>query len=49
MRAVANALSHAISALHARLVVEANEQLVSLNQWIVQKLADRPPSLDDLF
>jgi hypothetical protein len=29
------------SALHARLTVEANEQGVSLNQWVVQKLADR--------
>jgi predicted HicB family RNase H-like nuclease len=30
-------------ALHARLAVEAAEQNVSLNQWAVQKLADRPP------
>jgi predicted HicB family RNase H-like nuclease len=30
-------------ALHARLTVEAAEQNVSLNQWVVQKLADRPP------
>jgi predicted HicB family RNase H-like nuclease len=30
-------------ALHARLTVEAAEQNVSLNQWLVQKLADRPP------
>jgi predicted HicB family RNase H-like nuclease len=29
-------------ALHARLTVEAAEQNVSLNQWVVQ-LADRPP------
>jgi predicted HicB family RNase H-like nuclease len=29
--------------LHARLTVEAAEQNVSLNQWVVQKLADRPP------
>jgi predicted HicB family RNase H-like nuclease len=29
--------------LHARLTVEAKEQNVSLNQWVVQKLADRPP------
>jgi predicted HicB family RNase H-like nuclease len=29
--------------LHARLAVEAAEQNVSLNQWAVQKLADRPP------
>ncbi|PXX08874.1 type II toxin-antitoxin system HicB family antitoxin [Mycolicibacterium moriokaense] len=37
--------------LHSRLAVEANEQGVSLNQWVVQKLADRKstPSLDDLF
>jgi predicted HicB family RNase H-like nuclease len=27
--------------LHARLVIEAIEQRVSMNQWIVQKLADR--------
>lgn len=30
-------------ALHARLTVEAAEQNVSLNHWVVQKLADRPP------
>ena len=30
-------------ALHARLTVDAAEQNVSLNQWVVQKLADRPP------
>jgi predicted HicB family RNase H-like nuclease len=30
-------------ALHARLTVEAAEQNVSMNQWVVQKLADRPP------
>lgn len=36
--------------LHARLVVEATEQGVSLNQWVVQKLvAQPPPSFDDLF
>jgi predicted HicB family RNase H-like nuclease len=37
--------------LHSRLAVEAHEQGVSLNQWVVQKLADRKtiPSLDDLF
>jgi predicted HicB family RNase H-like nuclease len=29
--------------LHARLTVDAAEQNVSLNQWVVQKLADRPP------
>ncbi len=27
--------------LHARLAIEAIEQRVSMNQWIVQKLADR--------
>ena len=31
--------------LHARLVVEATEQHVSLNQWVVQKLADRAPTM----
>jgi predicted HicB family RNase H-like nuclease len=30
-------------ALHAKLTVEAAEQHVSLNQWVVQKLSDRPP------
>ena len=30
-------------ALHARLSVEAAEQNVSLNHWVVQKLSDRPP------
>jgi predicted HicB family RNase H-like nuclease len=30
-------------ALHTRLAVEAAEQNVSLNQWAVQKLADRSP------
>jgi predicted HicB family RNase H-like nuclease len=30
-------------ALRAKLTVEAAEQNVSLNQWVVQKLADRPP------
>ncbi|WP_428342413.1 type II toxin-antitoxin system HicB family antitoxin [Mycobacterium sp.] len=29
--------------LHSRLTVEAAEQNVSLNQWVVSKLADRPP------
>ncbi|MGH3676506.1 MAG: type II toxin-antitoxin system HicB family antitoxin [Mycobacterium sp.] len=33
-------------ALHARLMVEAAEQGVSLNQWVAQKLADRKPNLD---
>lgn len=32
--------------LHARLSIEAAEQHVSLNQWVVQKLANRPPPLD---
>ena len=38
-------------ALHARLAVEAVEQRVSLNQWVVQKLAERRPteSIDDLL
>ncbi|MEV0673509.1 type II toxin-antitoxin system HicB family antitoxin [Mycobacterium sp. NPDC050441] len=36
--------------LHARLVVEATEQGVSLNQWVVQKLVGRPHvSLGDLY
>lgn len=37
--------------LHARLTVEAAEQNVSFNQWVVGKLADRPPALGfaDLF
>ncbi|BBX69621.1 type II toxin-antitoxin system HicB family antitoxin [Mycolicibacterium psychrotolerans] len=30
--------------LHARLSTEAAEQGVSLNQWAVQRLANRPPS-----
>lgn len=30
--------------LHARLAVEAADQNVPMNHWIVQKLADRPPS-----
>jgi predicted RNase H-like HicB family nuclease len=35
--------------LHARLTVEAAEQTVSMNQWVVQKLAGRSPiSLLDL-
>jgi predicted HicB family RNase H-like nuclease len=28
-------------ALHARLVIEAAEQKVSMNQWVVQKLSGR--------
>jgi predicted HicB family RNase H-like nuclease len=36
--------------LHSRLMVDANEQGVSFNQWVVQKLAGRnPPTLHDLF
>jgi predicted HicB family RNase H-like nuclease len=31
-------------ALHARLAVEAAEQNVSMNHWVVQKLADRLPT-----
>ena len=31
-------------ALHARLAVEAAEQNVSINHWVVQKLADRQPT-----
>jgi predicted HicB family RNase H-like nuclease len=34
-------------ALHARLAVEAAEQNVSMNHWVVQKLANRPPTLFD--
>jgi predicted HicB family RNase H-like nuclease len=31
-------------------MIDATEQGVSLNQWVVQKLAGRPPTtLDDLF
>jgi predicted HicB family RNase H-like nuclease len=38
------------SELHARLMVDATEQGVSFNQWVVQKLAGRnPPTLNDLF
>ena len=36
--------------LHSRLMVDAAEQGVSFNQWVVQKLAGRnPPTLHDLF
>lgn len=37
--------------LHRRLTVEAAEQGVSMNQWIVAKLSDRPirSALDELF
>ncbi|MFZ1175556.1 MAG: type II toxin-antitoxin system HicB family antitoxin [Mycobacterium sp.] len=31
-------------ALHARLALEATEQGVSMNQWIVQKLSGRTPN-----
>jgi predicted HicB family RNase H-like nuclease len=46
-----NFLVRTSPALHARLMVEAAEQGVSLNHWAVQRLADRKPSLsiDDLF
>ena len=38
------------SALHARLVIEAAEQHVSMNQWVVQKLSGRlDHRLSDLF
>jgi predicted HicB family RNase H-like nuclease len=30
--------------LHARLALEATEQRVSMNQWIVQKLSGRTPN-----
>jgi predicted HicB family RNase H-like nuclease len=30
--------------LHARLALEASEERVSMNQWIVQKLSGRTPS-----
>jgi predicted HicB family RNase H-like nuclease len=35
--------------LHAKLTIEASEQRVSLNHWVVQKLAGRTPTLDDIF
>lgn len=35
--------------LHARLVVEAAEQNVSLNQWVMRKMVERATTLDDLF
>jgi predicted HicB family RNase H-like nuclease len=37
--------------LHARLVVEAADQNVSMNQWVVQKLSESlgRPTLSDLF
>lgn len=37
--------------LHRRLTVEAAEQGVSMNQWIVAKLSDRPirSAIDELF
>ena len=36
--------------LHARLVIEAAEQNVSMNQWVVQKLSGRVDQrLSDLF
>jgi predicted HicB family RNase H-like nuclease len=33
--------------MQARLTIEALEQGVSVNQWMVQKLAEPPPTLDD--
>jgi predicted HicB family RNase H-like nuclease len=37
-------------ALHGRLVIEAAEQNVSMNQWVVQKLSGRAEQrLGDLF
>ncbi len=37
-------------ALHARLVIEAAEQNVSMNHWVVQKLSGRADQrLGDLF
>lgn len=30
--------------LHSRLAIEAAEQGVSMNQWVVQKLSGRRPS-----
>jgi predicted HicB family RNase H-like nuclease len=41
-----NFLVRTSPALHRRLAIEADEERVSLNQWIVQKLADRRPTLD---
>ena len=38
-----NFLVRTSSMLHARLMVESAEQGVSLNHWVVQKLADRGP------
>lgn len=37
--------------LHRRMAIEAAEERVSMNQWIVSKLSDRPIKLgfDDLF
>lgn len=36
--------------LHAKLAVEAAEQGMSLNQWMIHKLSGRPPiSLADLY
>jgi predicted HicB family RNase H-like nuclease len=35
------------TALHARLTIEAIEQGVSLNQWVVQRLSGRRPEPDD--
>lgn len=37
--------------LHRRMSIEADEQGVSMNQWVVSKLSDRPIKLgfNDLF
>ncbi|MFG1931068.1 type II toxin-antitoxin system HicB family antitoxin [Mycobacterium sp. NPDC048908] len=41
---------HTSPELHGRLMVDAHEQGVSFNQWVVQKLAGRHlAGLDDLF
>jgi predicted HicB family RNase H-like nuclease len=37
------------SALHARLMTESAEQGVSLNQWVIQKLAERKAVIDPFF
>jgi predicted HicB family RNase H-like nuclease len=35
------------TAMHTRLTIEAREQGVSLNQWMVQKLAEPRPTRYD--
>lgn len=39
------------TAMHARLKIEAQEQGISMNQWVIQKLSGRPPrdSLDAIL